>query len=119
MSGTHNKLYYGNSYNYWKILDLFVDCNYFSFRSPNPTHLPKYQTLNPNRQFSQGILYVEYYFVHARTAWSQKFRLTMGPEIWVLVPQPCFQVLDVFWVIFIKLSPVFISKHVMFPKTIS
>jgi len=25
MSGTHNKLQYGNNYNYWKILDLVLD----------------------------------------------------------------------------------------------
>ena len=72
MSDTHNKLQYGNKYNHWKILDLFLDLNYF-FSNPNPnlnpTHLPiKHQILSPNPQFSQRIWYVEYYSVHAHIA---------------------------------------------------
>jgi len=31
MSDTHNKLYYGNNYNNWKILYLFLDLNFFLF----------------------------------------------------------------------------------------
>ena len=46
MSDTH-KLQYGNNYNHWKILDLVLDLNYFSFSNPNPTHLPKQQILSP------------------------------------------------------------------------
>ena len=59
-------------------MDLILDLNYFSFFHPNPTHLPKHQTiaLSPNHQFSQRIWYVEYYSVHVHMAWSQKFRLT-------------------------------------------
>ena len=33
MSDIHNKLQYGNNYNHWKILDLVLDVNYFSFAS--------------------------------------------------------------------------------------
>jgi len=43
-------------------LDLILDFNYFSFSNcdinPNPTHLPKHQTLSPNHQCSQRIWYV-------------------------------------------------------------
>jgi len=40
MSDTHTKLLqFGNNYNHWKILDLALDFNYFSFVNPNPTHL--------------------------------------------------------------------------------
>ena len=42
MSDTHNKLQYGNTYNHWKILDLALDLNYFSFSNSNQTHLPKH-----------------------------------------------------------------------------
>jgi len=34
MSDTHNKLQYGNKHNHWKILDLVLDLNYFSFSNP-------------------------------------------------------------------------------------
>jgi len=48
MSDTRNKLQYENDYEHWKILDLVLDLNYFSFpnHSPNPkpTQLPKHQT---------------------------------------------------------------------------
>jgi len=74
MSDTYNKLQYGNSQQHWKILDLISDLNYFYYSNLNPTHLPQHQTLSPNNQFSQRIWYVEYYSVHAHTAWSQKFR---------------------------------------------
>jgi len=51
MSDTHNKLQYGNKENQWKILDLILDFNYFSFTNcnihPNPTHSPKHQILKP------------------------------------------------------------------------
>ena len=75
MSDTHNKLWYGNNYNHWNILDLVLDLNCVSFSDPNliSTH---FQTLNPNHQFSHRIWYVEYHSVHAHMAWSQKFRLT-------------------------------------------
>ena len=43
----------------------------------NPTLLPKHQTLSPNHQFAQRILYVECCSVYAHMAWSQKFRLTL------------------------------------------
>jgi len=72
MSDTHNKLQNGNNYNHWKILELVLDLNYFSFfnpvTNPNPTHLARHQTLSLNHQFSQRIWYVEYYFVHAHMA---------------------------------------------------
>jgi len=55
MSGTHNKLYYGNNFNIWKILDLSLRPQLFFFFSPNPTHLPKLESLSPNHQFSQHI----------------------------------------------------------------
>jgi len=42
--------------------------------NPNPTHLPKHESLSPNHQFSQRTWYVEYYSVHAHLVWSQKFR---------------------------------------------
>jgi len=76
MSDTHNKLQYGNKYNHWKISELDLDFNYFSFsnRNLNQTHLTKHQTLSPNHQFSQRIWYVEHHSVHAHMAWSQKFR---------------------------------------------
>jgi len=85
MSDTHNKLQYGNNYNHWKILGSVLDLNRFSFSNPNPTHLPKHQTLSLNHQFSQRIWYVKYYSVYAHMAWSQKFRksaisLNIGPE---------------------------------------
>jgi len=53
MSDTRNKLQYGNNYSRWKILDLVLDLNYFSFSNPNSnsTHLRKHQTLSPNHQF--------------------------------------------------------------------
>jgi len=78
MSDTHNKLQCGNKYNHWKILDLVLDLNYFSFSNPKLTHVPKHQTLSPNHHFSQRIWYVEYCSVHAHMAWGQKFRLTPG-----------------------------------------
>ena len=81
MSDTDNELQYGNKQNQWKILNLILDFNYFSFSNcntnPNPTHLPKHQTLSPNHQFSQRYLYVECFSVHAHMTWSQKFRLTL------------------------------------------
>ena len=49
MSSSH-KLQHGNNYNYWKILDLVLDLNYFSFSKPNPAHLLKHQTLSPNHR---------------------------------------------------------------------
>ena len=64
MSDTHNNLQYGNNFNLWKILHLVLDINCFSFPNPNPTHLPKHQTISPNHQFAQRIWYVEYYSVH-------------------------------------------------------
>ena len=80
MSDIHNMLQNGNNYNQWKILNLVLELNYFSFSypnlNPNPTHLPKRQTLSPNHHFFQRIWYVEYHSVHAHMAWSQKFRLT-------------------------------------------
>jgi len=80
MSDTHNKLQYGNNYNHWKILDWVLHLNHFPFSNlninPNPTHIPKQQTLSPNHQFCQFVWYVEYYSVHAHMAWGQKFRLT-------------------------------------------
>jgi len=42
MSDTHNKLQYGNNYNYWKLLDFVLNLNFISFTDPNPTHLPKH-----------------------------------------------------------------------------
>ena len=59
MSDTRNKLQCVNKQNQWKILDLILDFNYFSFSNcninPNLTRLPKHQTLSPNHQFSQRI----------------------------------------------------------------
>jgi len=48
MSDTHNKLQYqyGNNYNHWKIMDVDVDLNYFSFSSPIQT-LTQHTYLNP------------------------------------------------------------------------
>jgi len=45
---------YGKNYNQRKILDLFLDLNYFSFSNANsnPKHLTKHQTLSPNHQIS-------------------------------------------------------------------
>ena len=52
MSGSHNKVYYGNKFDHWKTLDLFFELNYFSFShpysNPNPTHLPKHESLSPD-----------------------------------------------------------------------
>jgi len=63
------------------MLKLVFDFNNFSFPNckikPNPNHLPKHHTLSPNHQFSQRILYVESCSVHARMAWSEKYRLTL------------------------------------------
>jgi len=50
------------------MLDLVLDLNYLSISKPNPTHLPKHQTLGPNDQFSRRIWNVEYYSVHAYMA---------------------------------------------------
>ena len=47
MSDTHNKLHHGNNYNHWKILDLVLDLNYFSFSNPNQTLTWHTQTPNP------------------------------------------------------------------------
>ena len=51
---------------------LILDFNYFSFSNcsmnPNPIHLPKHQSLSPNHQFSQHILYVECCSVHVHMA---------------------------------------------------
>jgi len=41
---------YGNNYNHAKILDVFLDLNYFSFSHPNPTQLP----MGVGRIFSWG-----------------------------------------------------------------
>jgi len=35
MLDTYGKLRHGNNYNHWKILDLVLDLNYFSFSNPN------------------------------------------------------------------------------------
>jgi len=84
MSDTHNKLQNGNNYKHWKILDLVLDLNYFSFSNPdpntNPTHLPKHQTLSPNHQCSQRFWYVEYYLcmrMRTRVGRSHFFRLRL------------------------------------------
>jgi len=45
MSDTHDKLQYGNNYNRWKTLDLFLDLNYFSFSNSNP-NLTRHTYLN-------------------------------------------------------------------------
>ena len=45
MSDTHNKIEYGNNYNHWKISDLVLHLNYFSFSSLNQT-LTRYTCLN-------------------------------------------------------------------------
>jgi len=71
-------LQFENNYNHWKILDLILDLNCFSFSNPNPKHLPKHQ-LSPNHQFSQRTWYVEYNSMHVHMVWSQKFRKS---EIW-------------------------------------
>jgi len=58
-------------------LDLVFDLKYFSFShydpNPNPTHLPKHESLSPNHQFSQRILCAKYSSVHAYMTWRQKF----------------------------------------------
>ena len=45
MPDSNSKEQNGNNYNHWKILDLVLDLNYFSFshpnQYPNPTHLSK------------------------------------------------------------------------------
>ena len=73
MLDTQDKLQYGNNYNHWKTLGLFLNLDFFSFSNPipNPTHLPKHQTLSPNHQFSQRIWYVEYYSAHAHMALTE------------------------------------------------
>jgi len=52
-----------------------LDLNYVFFCkpkiNPNPTDLSKHQTLTRNHQFSQRILCVKYYSVHAHMAWNQ------------------------------------------------
>jgi len=63
MSDYQNKLQ--NKQNMWKRLDLiFSNCNI----NPNPTHLPKHQTLNPDLRFSERIWYVECHSAHAHMA---------------------------------------------------
>jgi len=63
-------------------LDLILDFSYVSFSNcnikPNPTHLPKNQTLSPNHQFSQRILYVECCSVHARYGVKSEISLDTG-----------------------------------------
>jgi len=80
MSGSHNKLYYGNNLNHWKFFGLGRWPQLFFFFSPkpnpNPTHLLKHECLRSNNRFCQRIWYVECYSVHAYMEWSQKFRLT-------------------------------------------
>jgi len=44
MPDTHDKLQY-EDYNHWKILDLFLDLNYFSFSTSNP-NLTRHLYLN-------------------------------------------------------------------------
>jgi len=67
-------LQFKNNYNHWKLLDLVLDLNYFSFSNLNPKHLPKHQTLSTHHQFSQRFWHVEYYSMHVHMVWSQKFR---------------------------------------------
>jgi len=59
-----------------------LDFNYFSFSNcninPNPSHLPKHQTLSPNQQFSQRILYVECCSAHARYGVKSEISLDTG-----------------------------------------
>ena len=62
--------------NFWTYI---FSLKFFSFSHPNPTHLPKHESLSPNHQFSQRFWYVEFYSVHAHLAWSQKLRLAPGP----------------------------------------
>jgi len=89
MSDTHDRPQCRNKPSHWKIFNLVLDLNYFSLSNsspnPNPTDLPKHQTLSPNHQFSQRIWSVEYCSVHAHVAWSQKFLLLIDkncfPEI--------------------------------------
>jgi len=45
MSDTHKKLQHGNNYKHWKILDLVLDLNDFSFSNPNQT-LSRHTYLN-------------------------------------------------------------------------
>jgi len=45
MSDTHKKLQHGNNYKHWKILDLVLHLNYFSFSNPNQT-LSRHTYLN-------------------------------------------------------------------------
>ena len=40
MSDTNNKLQYENNWNHWKMLDLFLDLNCFSFSNPTQTLTP-------------------------------------------------------------------------------
>ena len=49
MSDTQNKLQYGNNCNLWKILDLVLYLNYFSFSNPNPNPT-RYTYLNTTPQ---------------------------------------------------------------------
>jgi len=42
MSDARNKLQYGNNYDHWKILDLFLNLNDFPYYNPNLTRLPKH-----------------------------------------------------------------------------
>ena len=37
MSDAHKKLQHGNNCKLWKILELVLDLNYFSFSNPNQT----------------------------------------------------------------------------------
>jgi len=43
----HDKLQYRNNYNHWKILDLLLDVNYFSFSNSN-SNLTRHTYLNTN-----------------------------------------------------------------------
>ena len=81
MSGTPNKLKYGNNLHHWTFFGLGRWLLLFLFFSPkpnsSPTHLPKHESLRSNNKFCQRIWYVECYSVHACMKWSQKFRLTL------------------------------------------
>ena len=74
MSGTHDKQWHGNKFHHWKFSDLVLDLNYISFSYhnpyPNPTYLPKHESISPNNQFYQRIWYAEYYSVHVYMVWS-------------------------------------------------
>jgi len=61
MSGSHNKLLYGNNFNHWNFSDWVVDINYFSLSNPNPSHLPKHESLSRNHDFLSVFDIVEYY----------------------------------------------------------